>query len=466
MQYLTVIIISLIALSCASPEKSEKDTEEVAKIPNQDSIYAQVNRNWNNVLAAWYPRVLDTTYGGYLANWTYDWQMAEQQNKMIVTQARHLWTTSKVLKEHPNDTLYQAATKLGFEFLKNKMWDKTQGGFYWLVDQEGSPILEGEGRYKKVYGHAFGIYALAAYAQVDNSEETLSFAKDAFHWLEENAHDSENRGYFSVVTQDGTPLTKEEQTSNELPVSWMYKEQNAGIHLMEAFTELYRVWPDSLVRERLIEMLHLVRDTMVNERGHLSLFFTPDWQPISYADSSQTAREANYHIDHVSFGHDIETAFLILDASEALGNFEYDQTLSVAKTLVDHTLKTGFDPVRSGIYQRGYYLPGESTPGESTPSDSTVSIIDSEKDWWSQAEGLNTLLIFAELYPDQPQYGEEFTDLWKYTRTYMIDHENQGWYNLGLDITPESRTMAKGQAWKGNYHNGRTLMSLNSRLAP
>lgn len=460
MRYLTTIIIALIVLSCASPDKSEEVTEAVAKVPNQDAINAQVNQNWNDVLAVWYPRVLDTTHGGYLANWSYDWQMAEQQNKMIVTQARHLWTTSKVLKEKPNDTLYQTATKLGFEFLKNQMWDKTHGGFYWQVNREGSPILEGEGQYKKVYGHAFGIYALAAYAQVNNSEEALSFAKDAFLWLEKNAHDPENRGYVSVVTQGGNPLTIEEQISNELPVSWMYKEQNAGIHLMEAFTELYRVWPDSLVRERLIEMLHLVRDTMVNERGHLTLFFTPSWQPVSYADSSQTAREANYNIDHVSFGHDIETAYLMLDASEALGNFEYDQTLSVAKMLVDHTLRTGFDPIRSGIYQRGYYQPIDTTPGEST-----VSIIDSEKDWWSQAEGLNTLLIFAELYPDEPQYAEEFADLWKYTHTYMIDHENKGWYNLGLDISPESRTLAKGQAWKGNYHNGRTLMSLKSRLA-
>ncbi|WKN43158.1 AGE family epimerase/isomerase [Tunicatimonas pelagia] len=455
MRYL-MIILSLIALACTSQEGAEQKPKQTTKVPNQDSIYSQVSQNWSDVLEAWYPRALDTAYGGYLANWTYDWQIAEQQNKMIVTQARHLWTTAKVLKDHPNDTLYQRATKLGFDFLKNRMWDKTHGGFYWRTNREGEPVLEGEGEYKKVYGHAFGIYALAAYTQADTTEEVLSFAKKAFLWLDEHAHDAEHGGYFSVLHRDGTPLTTEEQSVENLPVTWIYKEQNAGIHLLEAFTELYRVWPDSLVRERLIEMLHLVRDTMVNERGHLNLFFTSDWQPISYADSSQTAWEANYDVDHVSFGHDIETAFLMLDASEVLGNFEYDQTLSVAKTLVDHTLKAGFDPARSGIYQRGYYL----------PDDSTVSIIDSEKDWWSQAEGLNTLLLFAELYPDEPQYAEEFADLWKYTRTYLIDYENQGWYNLGLDITPESRTASKGQAWKANYHNGRTLMSLIARLSP
>jgi mannobiose 2-epimerase len=458
MRYLALLGFSYLSLfigsSCSTSEEANVETTTTTEIPNRDSIRVQVTKNWNDVLNAWYPRALDTLHGGYLANWTYDWQMAEQQNKMIVTQARHLWTTSKVLKDNPNDSLYLRATELGFRFLKDKMWDADQGGFYWLVNREGEPIFDGEGKYKRIYGQAFGVYALAAYAQVNDSEEVIDFAKDAFLWLEENAHDKENKGYHSVVFQDGRPLTKEEQIAENLPISWTYKEQNAGIHLMEAFTELYRVWPDTLVRERLIEMLHLVRDTMVKKQGYLTLFFTEDWQPISYADSSQAAREENYHVDHVSFGHDIETAFLMLDASEALGNFEYDRTLEIAKKLVDHTLQTGFDPVRSGIYQRGYYFPG----------DSSVSIIDSEKDWWSQAEGLNTLLIFSELFPEDSKYALRFSRLWKYTRTYIIDHGNGGWYALGLDVTPESRTSPKGQAWKGNYHNGRTLMSLKNSL--
>ncbi|MGD1890791.1 MAG: AGE family epimerase/isomerase [Cyclobacteriaceae bacterium] len=457
MRYLALCcsFLLLLEVSCSPTEEPSQETTATS-IPNRDSIRTQVVKYWDDVLKSWYPRSLDTTHGGYLANWTYDWEMAPQQNKMIVTQARHLWTTSKVLKDEPQNPLNQQATELGFRFLKDKMWDAKQGGFYWLVNREGQPIFNGEGKYKRIYGQAFGVYALAAYAQVNNSEEVLNFAKEAFLWLEDNAHDKENKGYYSVVFQDGTPLTQDKQIRQNLPVSWMYKEQNAGIHLMEAFTELYRVWPDSLVRDRLVEILHLVRDTMVNERGHLTLFFTEDWQPISYADSSQSAREANYGIDHVSFGHDIETAFLMLDASEVLGNFEYDETLKVAKQLVDHTLRTGFDPARSGIYQRGYYL--------NLPQDSTVSIIDSEKDWWSQAEGLNTLLIFTNLFPEDERYPRRFSRLWKYTRTYMIDHGHGGWYNLGLDVTPDSRISPKGQAWKGNYHNGRTLMALKKNL--
>lgn len=452
MRYWVLYLACLLAgTACQTSVESNKSVRSAG----QDSIVSQVSKDWNRVLRAWYPKSLDTLSGGYLANWSYDWQPAKEQHKMIVTQARHLWTTSKVALERPSDTLYQQATRLGFNFLKDQMWDPTHGGFYWLVDRKGAPILKGEGEYKRVYGHAFGVYALAAYVEAaPQPEEALAFAQQAFRWLDDHAHDAEQGGYFSVLKQDGTPITEDEQQANDLPVTWIYKEQNAGIHLMEAFTELYRVWPDSLVRERLIEMLHLVRDTMVTDQGHLTLYFSADWTPISYADSSQSAREANYAVDHVSFGHDIETAFLMLDASEALGNFEYELTLKRAKLLVDHTLKTGFDPMRSGLYERGYYLPG----------DSTITIIDLRKNWWSQAEGLNTLLLFSELYPEEPAYYKAFSKLWKYTNTYLIDHEHGDWYGYGLDVTPESQSAPKGHAWKGNYHNGRTLMALQKRL--
>nr|WKN36216.1 AGE family epimerase/isomerase [Tunicatimonas sp. TK19036] len=452
MRWLLFIFFGLGIVACQSTEKVESNDQETTE---RDTLYSQISKQWNQVLNAWYPRSLDTLNGGYLANWTYDWQQQPKQDKMIVTQARHLWTTSKVALERPQDSLYQHAARLGFDFLKDHMWDQRHGGFYWLVNRKGEPLLKGEGLYKKSYGHAFGIYALAAYAEaVPESEEVLKFAQESFRWLDEHAHDDSNGGYFSVYAQDGTPLTEEEQQADDLPVTWIYKEQNAGIHLMEAFTELYKVWPDSLVRERLIEMLHLVRDTMVTDQGHLTLYFTQDWTPISYADSSQVAREANYAVDHVSFGHDIETAFLMLDASEALGDFEYDRTLKRAKLLVDHTLKTGFDPMRSGIYERGYYLPG----------DSTITIIDLRKNWWSQAEGLNTLLMFSELYPKEKRYYTTFKKLWKYTNTFLIDHEYGDWYSYGLDVTPESQSEPKGHAWKGNYHNGRTLMSLQKHL--
>src|SRR5690606_4603764 len=134
-----------------------------------------------------------------------------------------------------------------------------------------------------------------------------------------------------------------------------------SIHLLEAFAELYRVWPDSVLGERLQEMLLIIRDTIVSEKGYMNLFFTRDWQPVLYRDSTEAVREASYATDHVSFGHDVETAFLMLEASDALGISAADRTISIGKQMVDHALDTGFDDQVGGFYDRGYYMPGEDT---------------------------------------------------------------------------------------------------------
>ena len=108
-----------------------------------------------------------------------------------------------------------------------------------------------------------------------------------------------------------------------------YKDQNSSIHILEALTELYKVWKDPLVKERLQEMLYLIRDKMVTPKGYLQLYFTYDWKPISYRDSSDAVIKKNHYIDHVSFGHDVETAYLMKDATETLGNRHNAKTLAI-----------------------------------------------------------------------------------------------------------------------------------------
>lgn len=415
------------------------------------SLSFEIESAWNDVLTVWYPRAIDTVYGGYLANFTYDWQPLPEQDKMIVTQARHLWTTTQAARLYPEQLRYDQAARHGFEFLRDHQWNTRHGGFHWKVNRRGEPLLGNPAdRLMSTYGNAFGIYALAAYAHYRKDKESLTWAKKAFRWLDQHAHDSVQGGYFAALTEDGQPIDRAFATQNGLPARAYYKDQNTSIHLLEAFSELYQVWSDTLVRRRLEEMLTLIRDIMVSDVGYLRLYFQPDWTPVSYRDSSQMVREANYALDHVSFGHDIETAFLLREAAEILYGKVDDKTRAVAQKLVNHTLRYGFDPARSGIYDQGYYLPGTDT----------VTIINPHKAWWSQAEGLNALALYARLFPDDPRYSRAFAKLGQYTRTYVIDSEHGGWYAAGLDTYPEARTAPKGQQWKGNYHNGRALMRL------
>ena len=407
----------------------------------------------HELLAPWYPRAIDTAYGGFVSAWTYDFHKAANQDKMIVTQARHTWVNSKAAERYPDVPYYRYAARHGYLFLKDKMWDHVYGGFYTLVDQQGRPKHQPFGADKDAYGNAFAIYALSAYYQTTGDTAALDLAKRTFLWLEKHSHDPVYKGYYQHLKQDGTPI----QRTADMPstAETGYKDQNSSIHLLEAFTELYGVWKDRLLKERLNEMLLLIRDKIVTPRGNLTLFFRPDWTPVSYHDSSRHSILAHRGLDHVSFGHDVETAYLMLEASRALGITDETQTLAVGKRMVDHALRNGWDPAKGGFYDEGYYFKG----------DDSITITLNTKNWWAQAEGLNTLLLMSTLYPNDPMhYFDKFKLLWHYTQTYLIDHDHGDWYDEGLDNSPARRTALKGQIWKATYHSYRALTNCIRQL--
>ncbi len=444
------VIIAVVILG--PPAEAQQNSRS---FPTQ-SLKEEVSKALTTqLLHCWYPRAIDREQGGFLSSFQYDWSQAENQNKMIVTQARHVWTTAKAAAFFPEDTMYRQAAAHGFQFLQEKMWDHAYGGFFNLVNRQGEPLTgQGYDRYKRVYGNAFGIYALAAYYALSQDEKALDLAKEAFLWLDRHAHDALYGGYFSSLTREGQVILDDADQDIFQNIQLLYKEQNTSIHLLEAFTELYRVWPDSLLEKRLQELLQIIRDKIATEPGYLQLYSYRDWQPVSLRDSAEAVRQAHDHIDYVSFGHDIETAFLMLEASEALGKFEWDQTMKKAKMMVDHTIANGFDPERSGIYDGGYYYKGKKD----------ITITDKHKNWWSQSEGLNALLLFSRLYPKQSQYQQEFLKLWNYTKQYIIDQEHGGWYPNGIDTDPEAKKAMKGHIWKSAYHNGRALMNISHML--
>jgi len=404
----------------------------------------------SELLEKWYPQAIDTIYGGFLSSFTYDFKPTGDQDKMIVSQARHVWTNSKAALRYPEAEHYKKSAKHGFEFLKNVMWDKEYGGFYWLVDRRGH--VKGDSS-KTAYGNAFGIFALAAYYTASKDTSALNLAKKAFAWLEKNSHDAARKGYFQHLLRNGTPIQRTAETPSTAETG--YKDQNSSIHLLEAFTELYQVWPDELLRKRLNEMLILIRDTITTPKGNLTLFLQPDWTPVSFADSSKEVIEKHHQLDHVSFGHDVETAYLMMEASHILGLKNDTTTRQITKKMVDHALLKGWDNTIGGFYDEGYYFKG----------DNDITITHDTKNWWAQAEGLNALLLMADLYPDDAMnYFQKFERLWKYCDTYLIDHQYGDWYAGGLDKQPEMKTALKGHIWKATYHQYRSLENCIERL--
>ncbi len=435
---LSWLLPSFLALLCCSCQ-SKSAPAPTATI---ETLVTEFEHAEQELLAAWYPKVLDHEFGGYLTDFDADWQLDGPQRKMIVTQARHVWTASQLAMRYPENSSFLEIARHGYNFLKDVMWDAEHGGFFTLVSQAGEPVREeGYNAYKTAYGNAFGIYALAAFVQATEDPEALAFTQQAFQWIDTHSHDAEQLGYFQFLDRAGTPL---KSGLNQTPP----KDQNSSIHLLEAFTELYQAWPDPLVRSRLEEMLVLVRDIMVYDQSYLQLFFQQDWQPLSFRDSSVAVREANYNLDHVSVGHDIETAFLMLEAVHELDTPE-EETLRIGKSMVDHALRVGWDNEAGGFYDHVYYLPGQTE----------ATVIHDTKNWWAQAEGLNALLLMHKHFPDDENlYFEKFKLQWAFSKEYLIDHKRGGWYSGSLDKQPDRINSAKSGIWKGSYHTVRSIM--------
>jgi mannobiose 2-epimerase len=213
-----------------------------------------------------------------------------------------------------------------------------------------------------------------------------------------------------------------------------YKSMNTHIHLVESVTQLYGVWKDDTVRQRLKELLSIVRDRICVQPGVMNLFFTADWRPIP---------------DHDSYGHEVETAFLMLEAEDALGHGHDPRTERMAKMLVDHALAYGWDENYGGFFQEG------TTFGKPEWR---------MKEWWVEFEGLNALLLMHEKYGRQnDNYFKAFQKQWRFIQHYQTDSEYHGVYQL---VGPDGNAVEpiKGRIWKAAYHDGRAVLNVSDRL--
>jgi cellobiose epimerase len=392
-----------------------------------------------DVLGVWFPRSLDDEHGGFRSNFSRDWKPFGKERKFSVIQGRMTWVCAQVVLRRPElKQLYLPNVARGVDYLTRTLWDNEKGGFYWGLSERGE-ISPDYTDAKQLYGMSFAIYGLAAAYQASKDARALEYAQKGFRWMEEHAHDAKNGGYFEYISRDGRAFVAHPETGtvqlmpgSGFPVG--YKSMNTHIHLLESFSQLYEVWKDDLLRQRIEELLAIIRDKVCVEPGAMNLYFTNAWQAFP---------------DHDSYGHDVETAYLMLEAEDVLGNGHDRRTERMAKMLVDHALHHGWDATLGGLYQDG------TTTGEAERK---------TKEWWVEFEGLNALLLMHERYGKQTDvYFKAFQLQWNFIRNYQIDSEFRGVYELvGADGKPVSDV--KGSNWKSAYHDGRALMNVSERL--
>ena len=284
-----------------------------------------------DVLEVWFPRSIDNQHGGFYSVFSREWKPGASQGKFSVFQGRMTWIASEMALRRPETKdQFLPIAEHGLQFLNDVLWDKQYGGFFWGVDDQGG-ISDFYGADKDMYGESFGLYGVAAAYQATHDPKGLELAKKEFRWMEEHTHDAKNGGYFELLTREGHPV---EADANGMPARNTshggflagYKSMNTHIHLLEAISQLYEVWKDDTVKARLQELLAIVRDKVCVEPGVMNQYFTNDWRPIP---------------DHDSYGHDVETAYLMLEAEDVLGVAHDPRTERMAKMLVDHAIIPG-----------------------------------------------------------------------------------------------------------------------------
>ncbi len=367
------------------------------------------------VLPFWYDTAQDREHGGYAL---------EAGSKQLVGQSRMIWGFSHAHRQgwSTPERDYLQAARQGFAFLQQHFLDPEHGGYYWMTDAAG----QATNRHKMIYGQAFVIYGLVEYYRASRDEAALQAALEQFLTLQRHARDPAHGGWFEHFTPDWTPVMAwQEHVSVEVPG---YKSANAHLHLMEALTELYRELPDERVRDALAEAVHInVTHFYPRDPAQSAFHCRPNWTRVT--DESSRG---------LSYGHNVEFAWLLLYAQDALG---VPRSWDHFYAHLDHALKYGFDQQDGGLYSRGV---------------GNEPAVDRDKVWWAQAELLAALSVGLP-HERRAQEVAACEKLLGFLERRMIDPQDGIWTaTVAADGTV--RSPSKKNHWKANYHDVRGMV--------
>jgi mannobiose 2-epimerase len=377
----------------------------------------------SDILPFWLQHTRDRERGGFYGEISNDLAVKKDEPRGALLTSRILWTFSAAYRRRQDPACLEMA-RWAYDDLLARFWDNEHGGLFWSVTADGKPLQTR----KTIYGQAFGIYALAEYHRATGDRAPLDRAIALYRTVESHAHDAVHGGYFEEFTQDWQRLPNSRRSF----VSRAPKSQNTLLHVMEAYTNLLRVWPDPELRDRLHDLVNVMLTRVLNPANHhLRLFLDEDWTPRS---------------DGISYGHDIEFSWLLIESAEVLGDHELiAQSRTAAVEVARATLAEGVD-----------------TDGGLLSEAGPKGLTNTHKEWWQQAEAMTGFLNAYQLSGD-PRFLQASLRSWDFIAKHVIDRAHGEWYNLlARDGTVLSHD--KVSLWKCPYHDGRACMEMIDRL--
>lgn len=352
------------------------------------------------------------------------------ESKQIVSQARMLWSLSHAHARGFGGGALLAAARHGYDFLRAAFFDREHGGVFWSVERDGRPRDER----KIVYGHAFALYALTEYGRASGDADALASAGALFDLLQARAHDGVHGGWIEHFARDwvplplGTPRVHVERAG--------MKSANTHLHLLEAFAAAFAATARPAIGAAAQEALRLCAEKFHPPQAAAGRpHFMPDWSPPADAAAAR-----------ISYGHNIEFAWLMVDAQRKLG---LAPSWPHFDALVDHALRFGFDYARGGVYLSG----------------PTVGLADDlDFVWWVQGEAI-AALTEGLAHAFAPERGRALLKMLRHVRERQADPADGIWRHT-LTGAGSVKNPAKLQAWKSNYHDIRALVKFCDAFAP
>jgi len=387
-------------------------------------LKAEMEEELTSILSWWTEKMVDKTNGGFYGKIDGHNQLHPEADKGVILNTRILWAFSAaaILTKKSE---YEIIAQRAFEYLVAHFLDKKNGGLFWMLDFKGNPTQTK----KQIYAQAFGIYGLSEYYHLTKNKKAIELALELFEAIENYSFDKKHGGYFEAFTENWQPiedLRLSEKDANEA------KTMNTHLHILEAYTNLYRVFPNEKIGNALRGLIECFIEKFIDKKTkHLHLFFDEKWNSKSIA---------------ISYGHDIEGSWLLQEAADVLGDeILLKEVKNIALQMANVTLENGFDNLGGIMYEK------------------EKNHFDTEKHWWVQAEAVVGFFNVYEILKEE-KFLEASLSCWDFIKKSILDKANGEWVWSTYPNGSINKIEDKAGAWKAPYHNGRMCLEILKRI--
>ncbi len=416
-----LIVVFLLSNSSNCQENKKITTEQKQKL---EQLKKEVKDNLTgNILSYWSAKMVDNVNGGFYGRIDRNDKVYPEAEKGGILNARILWTYSSAYRV-TGDTSYLRLAKRAKDYILAHFIDSQYGGAFRSLRADGTP----SDTRKQLYTNAFFIYGLSEYSRATGDKKALSEARKIFDLFEKYASDREQNGYFEAFSREWVRIRERmigESTDKD------EKTMNTSLHIMEAYANLYRVSGDKIVGDHLRNMVEIFLDKIIDKKtSHLICFLDRSWNSTSTIDS---------------YGHDIESSWLLYEAASLLKDEKLIRRVKEAAIDIANAASEGYQPDGSMLTEKDY----------------ATGHFRTQRSWWEQSETIVGYLNAFELTGDE-NYLNKSLKCWEYTKKYFIDTKNGGWFSSVSESGVPGGD--KGGFWICPYHSGRMCMEVIERV--